>query len=112
MSETLPARPIDLAELGARAVALARNSRSTATENAYRSPTIGLPAVRPSRHCGRPCSGARRRWNRRTPPTRSTAPPSTASSSISAGVEIDRDTGSVRVDKYVRLHDAGGILNP
>ena len=28
------------------------------------------------------------------------------------GVEIDRDTGTVRVDKYVSLHDAGRILNP
>jgi 2-furoyl-CoA dehydrogenase large subunit len=28
------------------------------------------------------------------------------------GVEIDRDTGMVRVDKYVSLHDAGRILNP
>ena len=37
MVETLPARPIDLAELGARAVALARKSRSPVTERAYRS---------------------------------------------------------------------------
>jgi 2-furoyl-CoA dehydrogenase large subunit len=28
------------------------------------------------------------------------------------GVEIDRDTGAVRVDKYVTMHDAGKILNP
>ena len=28
------------------------------------------------------------------------------------GVEIDRDTGVVCVDKYVSLHDAGRILNP
>jgi 2-furoyl-CoA dehydrogenase large subunit len=28
------------------------------------------------------------------------------------GVEIDRDTGEVCVDKYVSLHDAGRILNP
>jgi 2-furoyl-CoA dehydrogenase large subunit len=28
------------------------------------------------------------------------------------GVEIDRDTGEIRVDKYVSLHDAGRILNP
>jgi 2-furoyl-CoA dehydrogenase large subunit len=28
------------------------------------------------------------------------------------GVEIDRDTGTVRIDKYVSLHDAGRILNP
>ena len=28
------------------------------------------------------------------------------------GVEIDRDTGAVRVDKYVTLHDAGKLLNP
>jgi 2-furoyl-CoA dehydrogenase large subunit len=28
------------------------------------------------------------------------------------GVEVDRDTGVVRVDKYVSLHDAGRILNP
>lgn len=28
------------------------------------------------------------------------------------GVEIDRDTGAVRVDKYVTLHDAGTLLNP
>src|SRR6516225_6881615 len=28
------------------------------------------------------------------------------------GVEIDRDTGGVRIDKYVTMHDAGRILNP
>ncbi|MBV9965265.1 MAG: xanthine dehydrogenase family protein [Alphaproteobacteria bacterium] len=28
------------------------------------------------------------------------------------GVEIDRDTGEVCVDRYVSLHDAGRILNP
>src|SRR5207237_2626436 len=28
------------------------------------------------------------------------------------GVEIDRDTGEVCIDKYVSLHDAGRILNP
>jgi 2-furoyl-CoA dehydrogenase large subunit len=28
------------------------------------------------------------------------------------GVEIDRDTDTVRVEKYVSLHDAGRILNP
>jgi len=28
------------------------------------------------------------------------------------GVEIDGDTGMVRVDKYVSLHDAGRVLNP
>jgi 2-furoyl-CoA dehydrogenase large subunit len=28
------------------------------------------------------------------------------------GVEIDRDTGEIRIDKYVSLHDAGRILNP
>ncbi len=28
------------------------------------------------------------------------------------GVEINRDTGAVRIDKYVTLHDAGRILNP
>jgi 2-furoyl-CoA dehydrogenase large subunit len=27
------------------------------------------------------------------------------------GVEIDRDTGEVRIDKYVSLHDAGRVLN-
>jgi 2-furoyl-CoA dehydrogenase large subunit len=27
-------------------------------------------------------------------------------------VEIDRDTGRVRIDKYVTLHDAGTLLNP
>jgi 2-furoyl-CoA dehydrogenase large subunit len=27
------------------------------------------------------------------------------------GVEIDRDTGEIRIDKYVSLHDAGRILN-
>ena len=27
------------------------------------------------------------------------------------GVEIDRETGTVRIDKYVSLHDAGRILN-
>ncbi|MBV8120848.1 MAG: molybdopterin-dependent oxidoreductase, partial [Alphaproteobacteria bacterium] len=28
------------------------------------------------------------------------------------GVEVDRDTGQARVDKYVTMHDAGRILNP
>jgi 2-furoyl-CoA dehydrogenase large subunit len=28
------------------------------------------------------------------------------------GVEIDRATGAVRVDRYVSMHDAGSILNP
>ena len=28
------------------------------------------------------------------------------------GVEIDRDTGQVRIDKYVSMHDAGRLLNP
>jgi 2-furoyl-CoA dehydrogenase large subunit len=28
------------------------------------------------------------------------------------GVEVDRETGSVRIDKYVTMHDAGRILNP
>jgi 2-furoyl-CoA dehydrogenase large subunit len=28
------------------------------------------------------------------------------------GVEIDRDTGKLRIDKYVTMHDAGRILNP
>jgi 2-furoyl-CoA dehydrogenase large subunit len=28
------------------------------------------------------------------------------------GIEIDRDTGVIRVDKYLSLHDAGRILNP
>ena len=27
------------------------------------------------------------------------------------GVEIDRDTGEVRIDRYVTMHDAGAILN-
>ena len=28
------------------------------------------------------------------------------------GVEIDRDTGAVRIDKYVTMHDSGKLLNP
>jgi 2-furoyl-CoA dehydrogenase large subunit len=28
------------------------------------------------------------------------------------GVEIDRDTGRVHIDRYVTMHDAGRILNP
>jgi len=28
------------------------------------------------------------------------------------GVEIDADSGEIRIDKYVTLHDAGHILNP
>ena len=28
------------------------------------------------------------------------------------GVEVDRDTGVIHIDKYVSLHDAGRILNP
>jgi 2-furoyl-CoA dehydrogenase large subunit len=29
-----------------------------------------------------------------------------------AGVEVDRDTGRVRIDRYVSVHDAGRLLNP
>ena len=76
-----------------------------------RTPTVGLPRVRRNRHCGRPCSGARRCWNRQTPRTKSTAPPFGFVFDF-CGVEINRDTGTVRVDKYVSLHDAGRILNP
>ena len=28
------------------------------------------------------------------------------------GIEIDRDTGQVRIDKYVTMHDSGKLLNP
>jgi 2-furoyl-CoA dehydrogenase large subunit len=28
------------------------------------------------------------------------------------GVEVERDTGAVRIDKYVTMHDAGRMLNP
>src|SRR6202035_3205678 len=28
------------------------------------------------------------------------------------GIEVNRDTGVIRIDKYVSLHDAGRILNP
>ncbi len=28
------------------------------------------------------------------------------------GVEIDRDTGEIRIDKYVSIHDCGPLLNP
>lgn len=28
------------------------------------------------------------------------------------GIEIDRDTGQIRIDKYVTVHDSGNILNP
>ncbi|MDA1325004.1 MAG: molybdopterin-dependent oxidoreductase [Proteobacteria bacterium] len=28
------------------------------------------------------------------------------------GIEIDRDTGEVRIDKYVTMHDSGILLNP
>ena len=28
------------------------------------------------------------------------------------GVEVDRDTGRVRIDEYITTHDAGTILNP
>jgi 2-furoyl-CoA dehydrogenase large subunit len=28
------------------------------------------------------------------------------------GVEVDRDTGEVRIDKYVTMHDSGTLLNP
>lgn len=28
------------------------------------------------------------------------------------GVEIDRDTGKLRIDRYVTMHDAGKLLNP
>ncbi|MGE0745170.1 MAG: molybdopterin cofactor-binding domain-containing protein [Rhodospirillales bacterium] len=28
------------------------------------------------------------------------------------GVEVDRDTGRVRIDRYVTMHDAGRLLNP
>jgi 2-furoyl-CoA dehydrogenase large subunit len=29
-----------------------------------------------------------------------------------SGVEIDRDTGAVRIDKYVTMHDCGRVLHP
>lgn len=54
MGETLPALPLDLEEIGARAAELARYSRSPATERAYRSDwtdfagwceRAGLPAL-------------------------------------------------------------------
>ena len=28
------------------------------------------------------------------------------------GLEIDKDTGAIRIDKYVTMHDAGHLLNP
>ncbi|MEE8333432.1 MAG: molybdopterin cofactor-binding domain-containing protein, partial [Alphaproteobacteria bacterium] len=28
------------------------------------------------------------------------------------GIEIDRDTGQIRIDKYVTMHDSGKLLNP
>ncbi len=28
------------------------------------------------------------------------------------GVEVDRDTGEARIDKYVTMHDSGALLNP
>ncbi len=28
------------------------------------------------------------------------------------GVEVDRDTGNIRIDKYVTMHDSGKLLNP
>jgi 2-furoyl-CoA dehydrogenase large subunit len=28
------------------------------------------------------------------------------------GIEIDRDTGAIHIDKYVTIHDAGRLLNP
>jgi 2-furoyl-CoA dehydrogenase large subunit len=28
------------------------------------------------------------------------------------GVEVDRDTGHVKIDRYVTMHDAGKLLNP
>ena len=37
MAETLPALPVDLSDLAARAAEFARSSRSAATERAYRS---------------------------------------------------------------------------
>ena len=50
MAETLPAKPIDLAELGARAADFARTSRSAATERSYRSDwaDFAMGARRPS----------------------------------------------------------------
>jgi hypothetical protein len=66
MGETLPALPINLEEIGARAAELARFSRSTATERAYRSDSTdfalwceraGLPAL----------PRKRRRWERTSP---------------------------------------------
>ena len=36
----------------------------------------------------------------------------TASSSTSAVIEIDRETGEARIDRYVTMHDCGRILHP
>jgi CO/xanthine dehydrogenase Mo-binding subunit len=46
----------------------------------------------------------------RSPPSRIISP--TARGLTFARVEVDRDTGVIRIDKYVSLHDAGRILNP
>ena len=77
-------------------------------------PATGRPAWcrRKSRRCARPYSG----------PRRNSTPPSEADEINSSlchgfifdfcGVEIDRVTAAVRIDKYVTMHDCGRILHP
>ena len=49
MAETLPALPVDLSDLAARAAEFARSSRSAATERAYRSDWTNRDAIGPRR---------------------------------------------------------------
>jgi len=70
----LNARPEDLFFAGGRVFAAAN------PENSLSFARVAATDHCPSRHCGRPCSGARLCSEHPMPPTRSTAPPS-----ISAG---------------------------
>ena len=69
-------------------------------------------ARRRARRCARPCSGRRRSS---TAPTEADEVNSSLCHGFIfdfCGVEIDRATGALRIDKYVTTHDCGRILHP
>ena len=65
-----------------------------------------------SRACARPCSGRRRTWKRPTRHDRINTSAAYGFAFDMCGVEVDRATGRVRIDRYVTAHDAGTMLNP
>ena len=50
MAETLPALPVDVSDLAARAAEFARSSRSAAIQRAYRSEAKGTSSNRACAH--------------------------------------------------------------